>query len=161
MVKEAKDRDRARARAGDDLDVTMDLDEEGNTDEAEGASSTPGDKIIVIHPGSQNLRIGLASDAIPRTVPMVIARKWKCSESEENGGEPAPKRTKLDDGSYAEPEKMFAPEACKSRELYAGSGANFGAVRDPVWPNVLRAQTPHAGEQAKSTSEFQGTRRQL
>ncbi|WBW72263.1 Ino80 complex actin-like protein Arp8 [Schizosaccharomyces osmophilus] len=32
-------------------------------------------KTVVIHVGSQNLRIGLASDNSPKTVPMVIARK--------------------------------------------------------------------------------------
>ena len=33
-----------------------------------------GSKVIVIHPGSRNLRIGLASETFPHTVPMVIAR---------------------------------------------------------------------------------------
>lgn len=31
--------------------------------------------IVVIHPGSRNLRIGLASDATPRTLPHCVARK--------------------------------------------------------------------------------------
>ena len=98
-----------------DVDMTMDVDEEGGLDEMANGSvdqDATGTKVIVIHPGSQNLRIGLASDAIPKTVPMVVARRWKCSESEENGGESSPKRIKLDDGSYAEPEKMFGQEVC-------------------------------------------------
>ena len=33
-----------------------------------------GAKVIVIHPGSRNLRIGFASQTFPHTVPMVIAR---------------------------------------------------------------------------------------
>jgi actin-related protein 8 len=75
-----------------DSDVPMEdgMDTAGNPNEPHGA------KIIVIHPGSQNLRVGLASDALPKTVPMCIARKWKESESEENGGEPAPKRLKME-----------------------------------------------------------------
>jgi actin-related protein 8 len=69
-----------------------------------------GSKVIVIHVGSQNLRIGLASDALPKTVPMVIAKRSKRSESEEEGTEPKPKRLKMDDESPVEPEKMFGPE---------------------------------------------------
>jgi len=37
-------------------------------------AQTSGSKVIVIHIGSRNLRIGLASDTFPHTVPMVIAR---------------------------------------------------------------------------------------
>jgi actin-related protein 8 len=116
MVKEARDRDRALAQSngvplaepavGVDEDVPMEgVDGAGDLNEPHGS------KIIVIHPGSQNLRIGLANDALPKTVPMVIARKWRESESEENGGEPSPKRIKLDDGEVAEePEKWFGDE---------------------------------------------------
>jgi actin-related protein 8 len=70
---------------------------EDGMDTADSPNEPHGAKIVIIHPGSQNLRIGLASDALPKTVPMCIARKWKESESEENGGEPAPKRLKLSD----------------------------------------------------------------
>lgn len=53
-----------------------------------------GSKIIVLHPGSQNLRVGLASDALPKSIPNVIARRAEKSECEVE--EPAPKRVKLD-----------------------------------------------------------------
>jgi actin-related protein 8 len=110
-----KDKERAPAEgketAGTDADMTMEIDDEGGMDEM-GANSEEqnlsGAKVIVIHPGSQNLRIGLASDALPKTVPMVIARKWKHNESE--NAEPSPKRLKLDDGSLPEPEKQFGQE---------------------------------------------------
>lgn len=120
MATQAKDRDRARAYApqnddlNQDMDVTMGMDEEGGLEEMAGTAGDPpvsGSKVIVIHLGSQNLRIGLASDALPKTVPMTIARRWKESESEENGGEPSPKRPKLHDGSYPDPDKnMFGQE---------------------------------------------------
>lgn len=115
MAKTAKDRDRALAmsKPGDlglpEQDTEMDGDT--NIEDAEGAppEETLGSKVIVIHVGSQNLRIGLASDALPKTVPMVIARKSETSESEDYK-EPKPKRLKLDDGTVMEPEKMFGPE---------------------------------------------------
>ncbi|MCJ1472670.1 actin-like protein arp8 [Lambiella insularis] len=117
MTTNAKDRDRALAQTkGNDFpppDVDMDIDDEVGIDELGGGSGdqdASGMKVIVIHPGSQNLRIGLASDPLPKTVPMVIARRWKCSESEEFGGEPKPKRIKLDDGSSPAPDKMFGQE---------------------------------------------------
>jgi actin-related protein 8 len=76
------------------------------------ASRTDISKLIVIHPGSQNLRIGLGSDALPKTIPMVIARKWKESECEEDGGEPSPKRLKLEGAVPADalPEKWFGED---------------------------------------------------
>lgn len=114
MTKQAKDRDRALAQGravGPDGDVEMDEDQDEMQDEA-----SKGTKTIVIHFGSQNLRIGLASDALPKTVPMVIAKKSVKSEYELGDGEPKPKRVKLDDGDDAEPEKQFGEEV-------SGSGA--------------------------------------
>lgn len=112
MVKEAKDRDRALANGqpvGPDGDVDMEDDQEGLEDEASNGS-----KCIVLHLGSQNLRVGLASDALPKTVPMVIARRAESSEEEEGDGEPAPKRVKLESGLVPnEPEKRFGDEFAK------------------------------------------------
>ena len=115
MTKQAKDRDRALAQGrpvGPDGDVEMDDDQDEIQDEG-----SKGTKTIVIHIGSQNLRIGLASDALPKTVPMVIAKKSMKSESEEGGGEPKPKRVKLDDGSDPEPEKQFGEEVSDDEAL--------------------------------------------
>lgn len=118
MAAKARDRDRELAQtnpnevppSGADLDMDDDAGMEDVGEPLTGQDAL-GSKVIVIHPGSQNLRIGLASDALPKTVPMVIARKWKMSESEENGGEPSPKRRRTDDGSQMEPEEMFGEEA--------------------------------------------------
>ncbi|RAL16455.1 putative chromatin remodeling complex subunit (Arp8) [Aspergillus homomorphus CBS 101889] len=114
MAKTAKDRDRALAMAkANDLGLPEpEAEGEGDTnmeDAEETTAETAGSKVIVVHVGSQNLRIGLASDALPKTVPMVIARKSSTSESEDRE-EPCPKRLKMDDGSDMEPEKMFGPE---------------------------------------------------
>ena len=84
-----------------------------------------GSKIIVIHPGSQYLRIGFANDALPKTVPMVIARKWRENESEENGGEPLPKRVKIDGEVPHEPEKWFGTEVCKLLSTISGQSVNY------------------------------------
>ncbi|KAF1987182.1 chromatin remodeling complex subunit Arp8 [Aulographum hederae CBS 113979] len=106
MVKEFRDKD--RALAGVEPNAAAD---DAAADEA--ANSLPeahGSKIIVIHPGSQNLRIGLANDALPKSVPMCIAKQWRENESEEDGGEPKPKRVKIDNELPAEPEKWFGDE---------------------------------------------------
>ena len=117
MATNAKDRDRALARAkpGDlpAADADIDMEDDVGVEDADGlltGQDTSGSKVIVIHLGSQNLRIGLGSDALPKTVPMVIARKWETSESEADNGEPKPKRCKLDDGSLMEPEKLFGDD---------------------------------------------------
>lgn len=117
MATTAKDRDRALAQARPNElplpDDTMDMEDDVAAEEGGGTltgQDALGSKVIVIHPGSQNLRIGLASDALPKTVPMVIARKWKDNESEDGNGEPKPKRVKRDDGTVVEPEHMFGEE---------------------------------------------------
>ncbi|KAI9367564.1 hypothetical protein BJX61DRAFT_527755 [Aspergillus egyptiacus] len=113
MTKNAKDRDRALAMAkANDLGIPEpepEADGDANMEDAEEAEEMVGSKVVVVHIGSQNLRIGLASDALPKTIPMVIARKSTTNESEDHD-EPRPKRLKLDDGSEMEPEKKFGTE---------------------------------------------------
>ncbi|RMZ91137.1 hypothetical protein DV736_g1628, partial [Chaetothyriales sp. CBS 134916] len=111
-IKDHLDRDRALAMGrpvGPDGDLEMEDEQQEIEDEA-----SSGSKCIVIHLGSQNLRVGLASDALPKTVPMVIARRAGMSEFEEGDGEPAPKRVKLDNGLPPhEPEKRFGEDFAK------------------------------------------------
>lgn len=89
MIRNAKDRDRALARTGD-TDVPM---VEGELGDEDGDDDMDASKVIVIHMGSQNLRIGFASDALPKTTPMCYAGKGSRNESER--WEPRPKRQKL------------------------------------------------------------------
>lgn len=77
----------------------------------DAAGENYGSKTIVIHVGSQNLRLGLASDALPKTVPMVIAKKAKQTEAESS--EPRPKRLKID--PEAPSEEWFGDEVSKVR----------------------------------------------
>lgn len=124
MTKSAKDKDRAlaMAKSNETGEVEAEADGDANMEDAEEEpEETVGSKVIVIHIGSQNLRIGLASDALPKTIPMVIARKSKTSESEDQEG-PKPKRQKRDDGSFEEPEHLFGEEVCP-----------ISAVREAVW----------------------------
>jgi actin-related protein 8 len=115
IVQEARDKDRARAlgvpQAAEGT-TPQAADETAEDADMSFASRTDISKLIVIHPGSQNLRIGLGSDALPKTIPMVIARRWKESECEEEGGEPSPKRLKLQGAVPAEalPEKWFGED---------------------------------------------------
>jgi len=96
------DIDRARAQAAQDglpfTEPDPELDEDVPMDDV--ASDNYGSKTIVIHVGSQNLRLGLATDALPKTVPMVIAKKAARSEAEDS--EPRPKRVKLDPDASSE-----------------------------------------------------------
>lgn len=113
IVQEARDKDRARALGVPTAEGATPQAADETMEDAEGsfASRTDISKLIVIHPGSQNLRIGLGSDALPKTVPMVIARKWKESEDEEDDGEPCPKRMKVDGADAADsPEKWFGED---------------------------------------------------
>lgn len=111
MTKAARDKDRALAKSADDgvapEDAVAAAEEDVEMADAEEAESF-GSKTIVIHPGSQNLRIGLATDALPKTIPMVVARRSEHSEAE---GEPSPKRLRMDDGEISpESDQWFGDE---------------------------------------------------
>lgn len=113
MAKKAKDNERDQAMKNEAGEGEAEADGDANMEDAEETpAEVIGSKVIVIHMGSQNLRIGLASDALPKTLPMVIARKSATNESEDYA-EPKPKRFKHDDGSELEPEKEFGPEVCR------------------------------------------------
>lgn len=109
MIRNAKDRDRALARTGaTDVPVPMGEDVEfGDDDNGVGADGSDSSKVIVLHLGSQNMRIGLASDALPRTVPMCTA--WKMPKNESDISPPLPKRLKLS----GTPEEEFGEEWSK------------------------------------------------
>ena len=112
MVKQAQDRDRAisnGAVVGADGDADLEDDQEDAEDEVAAGTRT-----IVIHLGSQNMRVGFASDALPKTVPMVVARRAAQSECEEGDGEPRPKRVKLDNGAEPSPEQRFGDAFAKN-----------------------------------------------
>lgn len=107
--KAAVDLDRARAQNGQEgpyADVDPDMDEDVAMDDVDGENY--GSKTIIIHVGSQNLRLGLATDALPKTVPMVIARRADKTEAEDS--EPVPKRMKLDEDAPSE--EWFGDEVC-------------------------------------------------
>ncbi|KAL2022274.1 hypothetical protein VTK56DRAFT_5672 [Thermocarpiscus australiensis] len=78
MVQSAKDRDRALNATNGEVPLPLE-DEDGP---APSTSLMDPSKIVVIHPGSQNLRIGFASDALPKTIPMTLATKYPQTESE-------------------------------------------------------------------------------
>ena len=123
MATNLKNKDRALALGPNDVpagDIGLDIDDDIGVDDVGGATGQDplGSKVIVIHPGSQNLRIGLASDALPKSIPMVIARRSNMSEFEEYGGEPKPKRQRTDDGSLLEPEKMFGDDVSNNIYIY-------------------------------------------
>jgi actin-related protein 8 len=104
MIRHAKDKDRALARTGN-TDVPIPTNVEGDPEDEEAEDDEQDNsKIIVIHPGSQNLRIGFASDALPKTIPMCIAEQWKQPEYEEY--EARPKQ----ENSSRTPEQLFGED---------------------------------------------------
>ncbi|KAK4493764.1 hypothetical protein PRZ48_014949 [Zasmidium cellare] len=120
--KAAVDLDRARAQNGEQgpfPDVDPDLDEDVVMDDM---GENYGNKTVVIHIGSQNLRLGFATDALPKTVPMVIARKSDRTEAEDS--EPLPKRIRLDED--APPEEWFGEEFAKE---YNAMASEFRTAR--------------------------------
>jgi actin-related protein 8 len=82
LVQNAKDRDRAmNTTTNGEIPLPLD-DLQGDDGPAPSTAFMDPSKIIVIHPGSQNLRIGFASDALPKTIPMALATRFSQTESE-------------------------------------------------------------------------------
>jgi actin-related protein 8 len=108
MIKNAKDRDRALARTGN-TDVPVPAADVMDLDDDEGALADERDhtKTIIIHVGSQNLRIGLASDALPKTIPMCCAVPMPQPECEVK--EPLPRRQQ----ATGPPEEQWGEEWAK------------------------------------------------
>lgn len=110
LVQNAKDKDRAAA-FNQNGEVPLPLaDLQGDDGPTSAAESLDPTRTIVIHPGSQNLRIGFASDALPKTIPMALATKFPQTESEQH--ESLPRRTweaSTTDAVYGEEwSKMYA-----------------------------------------------------
>ncbi|KAK4190344.1 putative actin-related protein 8 [Podospora australis] len=82
LVQSARDRDRT-LNNNSNGEIPLPMDElQGDDGPTSSATYMDPSKIIVIHPGSQNLRLGFASDALPKTIPMVLATKYPQTESE-------------------------------------------------------------------------------
>lgn len=92
IVQTAKDRDRERALnpRGEVPLLPEDAAEEEVAPDEDGAVPVKNDpsRIIIIHPGSQNLRIGFASDALPKTIPMTLATRFPQTEAEQYEARP-------------------------------------------------------------------------
>lgn len=84
-----------KTAAGNGYGDAMEVDQEEEKEE-----EMLGSKVIVIHLGSQNLRIGLASDALPKSIPNVIARRNDKAEFEVEP--PSPKRQKVTEDEQEE-----------------------------------------------------------
>lgn len=84
LVQNARDRDRLLSKpANGELPLPIPADLAADEDGAATPSAVidPA-RIIVVHPGSQNLRVGFASDALPKTIPATLATKYSQTEAE-------------------------------------------------------------------------------
>ncbi|KAK9353996.1 hypothetical protein V1523DRAFT_409504 [Lipomyces doorenjongii] len=83
--------DLARAKEPKGMeDAKHNEDEMDVDDKEEQEEEAYGSKVIVIHPGSRNIRIGLASDTYPITIPNVIAYKMSPAEVEQTSNADPP-----------------------------------------------------------------------
>lgn len=82
LVQNARERDRVLSKTANGefpLPLPDLADDDGAATPSAGMDPT---RVVVIHPGSQNLRIGFASDALPKTIPMTLSTKFPQTESE-------------------------------------------------------------------------------
>jgi hypothetical protein len=164
MVQAARDRDRALAFGVPPEGDVDQGDESIMEDVAVASTQADPSKLVVIHIGSQNLRIGLGADALPKSVPMVIARRWMEAECEEDDGEPSPKRQKVEGAvpASALPEKWFGEDVSTPRiTIVLRTWLMCTAVCKPVSGYVFCAPDTDALEQKDRQSKLQRTRCEL
>ena len=132
MIRNAKNKDRALARTGN-TDVLLPTTGEEELEDGEAEEQEiDATKIIVIHPGSQNLRIGFASDALPKSIPMAAAQQWLHTESNLKLYEAEPKRVKKN----VTPEEQFGEEFSKKyTKMCADLKVDMRANKRKVLPN--------------------------
>ena len=132
LVQNAKDRDRALNNTNGEIPLPLeDLQDDGPTP---STSSLDPSKIIVVHPGSQNLRIGFATDALPKTIPMVLASKYPQSEADMY--EPLPRRQHENpDPKHQYDEEWVKKYEKMSKDLMATMRAN--KLKVPPTPKEL------------------------
>ena len=155
MTKAARDIDRALANSGQNgasADPDVEMEDDGQQEE-NTETEAAGSKTIVIQPGSQNLRIGLATDPLPRSIPMVIARRSNQSESEEDGGEPQPKRQKLESGELGEESTWFGEDVCIMRSC-ASYISDHQTVQKRIHRNGCRVQDFPKSQQTPGSSQL-------
>lgn len=146
MANAARNKDRAFSQLAQSgaapPDVEMDIDDTTMADD-DGQASNMADannysKIIVIHPGSQNLRIGFASDALPKTIPMVVARISTQNETEAAEANPKPARRLDEDGTTVDPKEAFGEKVkiTKSHELIVSNKTQFASYSTSMSADV-------------------------
>lgn len=104
MIRDARDADRRR-------NTNVDEEDEDDDPHNDGIDAS---RIIVIHPGSQNIRFGFASDALPKTMPMITALPYPVTESSVN--QPLPRRVQKKSGAEQKkekPEEIFGEDFAK------------------------------------------------
>jgi actin-related protein 8 len=110
LVQSAKDRDRALNGHAGNEPQDEELEEDSDL-------SDPS-RVIVIHPGSQNLRIGFASDALPKTIPTALATKSSRTESEIHDAIPRREHmTRNPEQQYTEEWKQKYQKACNDLKI--------------------------------------------
>ncbi|CAI4211461.1 unnamed protein product [Parascedosporium putredinis] len=133
MLQGAKERDRAQAAKAANSEVPLpiaDLQGEDPNVAAQDSTAIDPTKVIVIHPGSQNLRIGFASDALPKTIPMTLATKFPQTESEMY--EALPRRQ----FEAKTPEQQYGEEWAKKFQKHSGDlKVEMRAAKRKVLPN--------------------------
>jgi actin-related protein 8 len=128
LVRSAKNRDRALNGHDGELPLPVpDLQEEESTSGSDPSDPT---RVIVIHPGSQNLRIGLASDALPKTIPAVLATRSRQTESEILEASP------LRENMTGNPDQIFSEEWIKKYQKQCNDlKADMRTNKRKVLPN--------------------------
>ncbi|SJX64672.1 related to ARP8-Actin-related protein [Sporisorium reilianum f. sp. reilianum] len=106
-----------------DASINMDEDDDLDADdgEREAAENTPAHRTIVIHPGSQNLRLGRATDLFPISLPNVIARRAKKAAPAKEAGAAAPNGDDMDVDTEADAAKASADASEEEEEESARS----------------------------------------
>ncbi|KAF6766960.1 Actin-related protein [Kalmanozyma brasiliensis GHG001] len=140
-----------RIDGGEAAEGSVIMDEEDDLDADEGekvaAENTPAHRTIVIHPGSQNLRLGRATDLFPISLPNVIARRAKKATPPQQVADATA------DAKVTSGEDMDIDEAAADEDEDEGKSSRKNTRRSAANDSTSGKQVPSTSAAAEDASE--------
>ncbi|KAI7832959.1 hypothetical protein BX661DRAFT_178868 [Kickxella alabastrina] len=127
----------------------------GAAETARGVNVPTGENVIVVHPGSRWLRIGRASDPVPKEIPHVIARRLRTPLTR-----PLPPQKQQQQQPQSSPQPT-EDSAADPDDMDVDSGPNEAEVTKPSEPTAMDVEGNEEGNSSGEDSDTDGAKRSL
>ncbi|KAJ1901028.1 actin-like protein arp8 [Kickxella alabastrina] len=140
----------------------------GAAETARGVNVPTGENVIVVHPGSRWLRIGRASDPVPKEIPHVIARRLRTPLTRPPPPPPPQKQQQPQPQPQTSPQPKLQQQpqptedsAADPDNMDVDSGPNEAEVTKPSEPTAMDVEGNEEGNSSGEDSDTDGAKRSL